>query len=422
MRGLLYRARPLPVVRAFGSPSGRVEHPRVLTNVWRNPSVRFFEEGLFSIQLAVLRALPASTCWTHPRPAQVSGTLFPAVRTSAPPSLSVIVVAHTRREFLREAIESVLAQDLGKEEFELIVVRNFSDSDLDAHLASIGAESIVSPDLPLGPKLVEAIHRSHGEVLTFLDYDDMYDPSRLRRVRQAFLDHPDLGFYHNRFSYIGDDGHPLRVEEARAFRLPKVPARRTRFLSDREKWSMSTRLGGLFPDFNSSSAAVRRRVIEPAVPFLARTYVASDTFLFFSALAGTGSMLLDADALTRYRVHSGNSSSAGAGSMEARREKLLEFALRAGRDYEIAREYLVQACRGRSFEDIDARIWVNRLSVAFRSGNSHRRDFLHLLRDFPRFARTYPIQEDLWGIVGVAPFLISPSLGRSLYDRQIAGA
>lgn len=352
----------------------------------------------------------------------MSGTLSSANRNPAPPTLSVIIIAHTRRDFLREAVDSVLAQKLGEGTAEILVVKNFSDSELDEYIAKIGAESIVSPALPVGPKIVAGIQRSRGEILTFLDYDDVYESLRLRRVQEAFHRHPDLGFYHNRFSYIDDDGRPLREEEARAFRLPKIPARQSMFLSDEEKWSRNTRLAGLFPDFNSSCAAIRRPVVEPALPFLARMNVASDSLLFFAGLAARCSMQFDADALTRYRVHSENSSSAGGGSLEVRRAKLLDFARRAGEDYLAAREFLAQGGRDRSFKEIDARIWVNRLSVAFRSETSRRRDFVQLLRDFPSFADTFPIREDLWGIVGVAPFLLSPSLGRALYERQIAGA
>jgi len=45
------------------------------------------------------------------------------------PFISVIIVAHNRREFLLEAVNSALHQTLPKDEYEIIVVKNFSEYD-----------------------------------------------------------------------------------------------------------------------------------------------------------------------------------------------------------------------------------------------------------------------------------------------------
>jgi glycosyltransferase involved in cell wall biosynthesis len=45
------------------------------------------------------------------------------------PFISVIIVAHKRREFLLDAINYALNQALPKDEYEIIVVKNFSEYD-----------------------------------------------------------------------------------------------------------------------------------------------------------------------------------------------------------------------------------------------------------------------------------------------------
>jgi hypothetical protein len=35
------------------------------------------------------------------------------------------------------------------------------------------------------------------------------------------------------------------------------------------------------------------------------------------------------------------------------------------------------------------------------------------------YADTYPVREDLMGLLGSALFILSPSLGRALYQRQV---
>jgi glycosyltransferase involved in cell wall biosynthesis len=47
------------------------------------------------------------------------------------PLISVIIVAYNRREFIRETVKSVANQTLPKDEYELIVVKNFEDAYVD---------------------------------------------------------------------------------------------------------------------------------------------------------------------------------------------------------------------------------------------------------------------------------------------------
>ncbi len=336
------------------------------------------------------------------------------------PLVSVVVVAHTRREFLREALDSVRQQDVPRDQVEIVVVKNFRDASVDDQIRTLGGQSILSPDLAAGPKFAAGVRATRAAILTFLDYDDQYEPRRLRTVLAAFRAHPDLGFYHNQFSYIGPDGGPLARDTIRAFRLPQPSHARTLFLENAGKIAQSRRLAGQLPDFNSSSCAVSRSIAEATLPYLSRVHVASDTLLFFAALAGPGSILIDADALTRYRIHGENSTSTGPGSSGERLARLQGFAARASEDYRVTRECVARLHGGRVVEIVDARIWVNDLARTFRSTRARRRDFVRLLGSLPRFATTFPVREDLLGVIGIAPFLASPALGRTLYHRQMS--
>lgn len=51
------------------------------------------------------------------------------------PKLSVVITAHNRRKFLRAAVDSVLSQSLARSEYEVIVVKNFRDQNLDRYFA-----------------------------------------------------------------------------------------------------------------------------------------------------------------------------------------------------------------------------------------------------------------------------------------------
>jgi len=336
------------------------------------------------------------------------------------PTISVIVLAHDRRQYLTAAIDSLLQQDLDRNRFEIIVVKNFADEAIDARLEREGVHWVRCDEVPISAKVAEGIRQSQGAVLTFLEDDDLYETSRLRQIWESFQADPQLGFYRNRFTYIGADGKPLRSSDIRAFRLRRITKTNRVVLRPETKLQGTNRLIGQYPDFNLSSSAIHRRVVDTIASVLTRVEVTIDTLLFFAALVAECSILLDGDALTRYRVHGESSTLAGSGSPDARIDKLLQFADLTERDYLIIREFVATFHRETALRLIDARIWVNRLTRLFRSPDSQRRGFLALLRDVRPLADTYPVREDLVGVVGILPFLVSPSLGRRLYHRQVS--
>jgi glycosyltransferase involved in cell wall biosynthesis len=337
-----------------------------------------------------------------------------------PLALSAVIVADTRKLFLRDAVESVVAQDLPRSEFEILVVKNFSDATLDTFLASVGAKNLVVSDLRGAPKMAAAIRQSRGEVVAFLDYDDRCKPGRLRRIRDAFARDPDLGLYHNRFEVIGDDGRLMHPGQLPVDRRPRTTRQGPRRLGLETGRIGYRSLAAERPDFNSSSFALARSVLQPAFPYLDRMNVAGDTMLFFAGLVSRRPMMFDSELLTEYRVHAQNSTLAGEGTSDERRHRLARFAAEAERDYRIIREFIEWAGRDDLLPLIDARICVNDLTIAFRSHSASRRDFVRLLRRLSRLHGTYPVREDFWGVVGAAAFLVSPSVGQRVYDRRMS--
>ncbi len=110
------------------------------------------------------------------------------------PRISVILPAFNRAELIRDAIESVLAQDF--EDFELIVVDDGStDGTVDA------VRTYVDPRIRLvtiaenkGSNAARnsGIRTARAPLLAFLDSDDRYLPHKLSQVTSAFERRPEL--------------------------------------------------------------------------------------------------------------------------------------------------------------------------------------------------------------------------------------
>ena len=56
--------------------------------------------------------------------------------------ISVIISAHNRKEYLLEAIKSVVNQTLDPKNYEIIVVKNFKDKTVDEYINAEGIFSI----------------------------------------------------------------------------------------------------------------------------------------------------------------------------------------------------------------------------------------------------------------------------------------
>jgi len=119
------------------------------------------------------------------------------------PFISVIITAHNRREFLLDAVNSALNQTLPKDEYEIIVVKNFEDERIDKFLEEHNVRNIIVEEEPLGAKIVKGVEESRGEVVSFLEDDDLWLPQKLDIVKQVFKD-KDVIYYHNDFYNFTD--------------------------------------------------------------------------------------------------------------------------------------------------------------------------------------------------------------------------
>jgi glycosyltransferase involved in cell wall biosynthesis len=344
-----------------------------------------------------------------------------SVRSQEPlhPIASVIVLAHDRRQYLLEAVGSLETQDLPRSQFEIIVVKAFADPTIDAYLARVGADSILLPGTTAAAKVVAGVRHSRGGIILVLDDDDLFEPPRLRAVVNAFRMNPRLGFFCNQLTSIGPDGHPLDPRGVHGLASYRWGAKNQLLIEDPPKHEALAQLASWRPDFNAGSGAVRRELVERTMPYLVQLRSTVDTLFFFAALCSEYSVLLDPRRLTRYRIHRDSMTRAGTGTPEMRLRRLVDVARQTEADYQIIRELVARSDHPYALRLIDARIAVNRLTRASREPSSGRRAFTRLLPDLLRYADTYPVREDFLGVLSTVLFILSPSMGRAIYQRHV---
>jgi len=108
------------------------------------------------------------------------------VKHPEPPFVSVIIPTYNRSWSLREAIDSVLAQDRCR--FELIVVDDGSTDDTPEQLRSYGDRLTVVRQENRGVSAARntGIRHASGSLIAFLDSDDQWLPDKLHRQSKFF--------------------------------------------------------------------------------------------------------------------------------------------------------------------------------------------------------------------------------------------
>ena len=130
---------------------------------------------------------------------------------SPPPRVSVVIPTYNREAYIRDAIDSILAQSLA--DFELLVI---DDGSTDGSCRAVRAYDdsrirLIRNDGNLGIAVTRnaGLGFARGEYLAFLDSDDWARPDRLAR-QTAFLDsHPDHGAVGCWVAWMDGDGRPL---------------------------------------------------------------------------------------------------------------------------------------------------------------------------------------------------------------------
>ncbi|MDI6696136.1 MAG: glycosyltransferase family 2 protein [Anaerolineales bacterium] len=138
--------------------------------------------------------------------------------------VSVIIPAYNQGVYLGKAVQSVLDQTYP--DFDIIIVDDGS-TDVTADIARGFKDQriryIYQENRGLSAARNTGIQNSDGELLTFLDSDDLFFPDKLEVLVAELNHHPEVGFVAGQAVLIDENGNPLG--EVFNTPLPEDPAR-----------------------------------------------------------------------------------------------------------------------------------------------------------------------------------------------------
>jgi len=126
------------------------------------------------------------------------------------PKISVITPSFNQADFIEQTIRSVLEQDYPDLEY-VVVDGGSSDGTLDILSRYAGRLTWISePDRGQAHAINKGLRMVSGEVLAFLNSDDLYLPGALQSVGNYFSQHPDAGWLSGRCRNINENGQEIR--------------------------------------------------------------------------------------------------------------------------------------------------------------------------------------------------------------------
>jgi glycosyltransferase involved in cell wall biosynthesis len=216
------------------------------------------------------------------------------VATSPSPRVSVVIPTLNRAALLREAIESVRAQSF--RDFEIIVV---DDGSGDGTAVWLGLQADIRAVFQGGGGVTRArnagIRAARGELICFLDSDDLWEPEKLAR-QIAYLDaHPECGLVATEISAFNERG--LVPGRGKAAQYPIRTGNVARDL--------------LFANWiQTSTVMVRRACLEAAGPFDEEVGNFGEDWHLWVRIATRYPVWFMPQPLVRYRVHDAGLTSA----------------------------------------------------------------------------------------------------------------
>ena len=124
------------------------------------------------------------------------GNLIELYNMEVNPKVSIIMPTWNRAAYIMESVESILSQTY--QNWELIIVDDGSEDNTAELISQIKDDRVQfyeAGKIGLGIKLKNTgIERSNGELIAFIDSDDLWAPTKLEKQVAVFHDYPEAGF------------------------------------------------------------------------------------------------------------------------------------------------------------------------------------------------------------------------------------
>ncbi len=137
------------------------------------------------------------------------------------PLVSIVTPSFNHAAFIEKTILSVLNQDYPNIEY-IVMDGGSTDGTLDIlRKYSDKLIWVSEPDKGQSDAINKGFQKAHGEILTWLNCDDVYLPGAVRTAVQFLAEHPDVAMVHGGANCVNDKGELVKRGRIAGFDLNK---------------------------------------------------------------------------------------------------------------------------------------------------------------------------------------------------------
>jgi glycosyltransferase involved in cell wall biosynthesis len=215
--------------------------------------------------------------------------------------ISVIITAHDRKEYILQAVDSVLISNIAKDKYEILVIKNFIDKSLDRILEDKGVTTILEQKIPLSAKQKTGITNASGDYIAFLEDDDLFHPLKLGEVYKILERSDNLNYYYNDNCYIDENFNSLLLNKITLSRYYKMLENDPIIIFNTK--GKNKNLFKFKPYAFNSNIVISKRLGIKYIHLLDKLNMGTEFFWFAVALSEEGKIAIDKRPLTFYRLH-----------------------------------------------------------------------------------------------------------------------
>ncbi len=231
--------------------------------------------------------------------------------------ISVLVMGYKRREFIMEALESVLNQTIPRRMYEIICIVGFHDNDFSLFLAKNNIKELYC-DGTIGQSLELGLKACNNDIVVFLEDDDRFRNDKLELVSRGFKNY-DCVYYHNNVNIIDSESNIIEQDiEPYSKQIKK-----SFYWKPIRGYRKIIRYRG---DFNMSSIAIRKNKIP--ISLIGKIKASPDSIIFFLVLQSCMPFYFDDNRTTFYRIHDSETNAANNVSLILNVDRTIDVAQR----------------------------------------------------------------------------------------------
>jgi glycosyltransferase involved in cell wall biosynthesis len=318
------------------------------------------------------------------------------------PYITVILLDYNRKEFLLDAFNSALNQTLDRSKYEIIVTKNFRDSKIDSYIKKNGGKLVFFEKGSYGEQVADALKYAKGEVICFLEDDDLFTKEKLKTIYSLMND--KIGYIHNGMFYINENGNQIKNEKYGNLETKTL-------VRDEDKDKKFN-----IPSINPSAICIKKKLLvgtKSVKEALSKIISGPDTFYYFVALDSNCDMLAIPDKLTKYRIHRRNTSFQ-LSSYHKFCEKQVKNSLRFLHDFRIAKKIVKKEI---TKEVLALHTSFMQITKSFYAGS--RKDILKAYANYVKACKKLKQSPPLKLGIKIIFFVLWPNLIRYIYYKRI---